>query len=133
MDEQRAPTPTAAEIIEVFRRRYRQLLDRTVVYPRTRWAVFITAAAIYGVRVYYLKGWFIVTYGLGIYLLNFLIGFLTPQVCFLNCDAVNCTNDGVNVVRYCTLCTIRTAEVTVPLHTHPPTGRPRFGWTITSI
>ena len=31
-------------------------------------------------RVYVLQGWFIVTYGLGIYLLNLFIGFITPAV-----------------------------------------------------
>ena len=35
---------------------------------------------IYAVRVYLINGWFIVTYGLGIYLLNNFIGFLSPQV-----------------------------------------------------
>ena len=31
-------------------------------------------------RVYFLEGWYIVTYGLGIYLLNLFIGFLSPQI-----------------------------------------------------
>jgi len=31
-------------------------------------------------RVYLLQGWFIVTYGLGIYLLNLFIGFLSPSI-----------------------------------------------------
>eukprot|EP00164_Ancoracysta_twista_P003176 GFYU01004238.1.p1 GENE.GFYU01004238.1~~GFYU01004238.1.p1 ORF type:complete len:164 (-),score=46.49 GFYU01004238.1:108-563(-) len=35
---------------------------------------------IYCIRVYFLHGWYIVSYGLGIYLLNLLIGFLSPQV-----------------------------------------------------
>ena len=30
-------------------------------------------------RVWYLQGFYIVTYGLGIYLLNLFIGFLQPQ------------------------------------------------------
>lgn len=33
------------------------------------------------VRVYTLNAFHIVTYGLGIYLLNLFIGFLSPQVC----------------------------------------------------
>mmetsp|Transcript_9501 Transcript_9501/g.39068 ORF Transcript_9501/g.39068 Transcript_9501/m.39068 type:complete len:139 (+) Transcript_9501:19-435(+) len=33
----------------------------------------------YGLRVYVVQGFFIVTYGLGIYVLNLFIGFLTPQ------------------------------------------------------
>ena len=34
----------------------------------------------YILRVYVLNGWFIVTYGLGIYLLNLFIGFISPVV-----------------------------------------------------
>ena len=34
---------------------------------------------IYCLRVYVVNGWYIVTYALGIYLLNQLIGFLSPQ------------------------------------------------------
>jgi hypothetical protein len=39
--------------------------------------------SMYVFRVYMLNGWFIVSYGLGIYLLNQLIGFLSPQVCYI--------------------------------------------------
>ena len=38
------------------------------------------AVLIYTARVFALKGFYIVTYGLGIYMLNLLIGFLSPQV-----------------------------------------------------
>merc|ERR1719266_3148484 len=34
--------------------------------------------ALYGIRVYLLKGYYIVTYGLGIFILNLFIGFLSP-------------------------------------------------------
>jgi hypothetical protein len=34
----------------------------------------------YAVRVWLLKGFYIVTYGLGIFNLNLLLGFITPQV-----------------------------------------------------
>lgn len=34
---------------------------------------------IYALRVYLLAGFYIVTYGLGIYNLNLLLGFITPQ------------------------------------------------------
>jgi hypothetical protein len=73
-------TPTVADVQQVFRRRYQHLLDRTVVYPGARWAGFAALVVLYGLRVYYLKGWYIVTYGLGIFLLNLFIGFLSPQV-----------------------------------------------------
>ena len=34
---------------------------------------------LYVLRVWIINGWYIVTYGLGIYILNLLIGFLSPQ------------------------------------------------------
>ncbi|EEC69780.1 hypothetical protein OsI_00052 [Oryza sativa Indica Group] len=40
----------------------------------------LAVAAIYALRVYLVQGFYIVTYGLGIYLLNLLIGFLSPMV-----------------------------------------------------
>ena len=35
---------------------------------------------VYMLRVWMLQGWYIVTYGLGIHILNLFIGFITPQV-----------------------------------------------------
>jgi hypothetical protein len=64
----------------LFCRRYQNLLDRTVVHIFPRWAVFAVLLLIYILRVYSLQGWYIVTYGLGIYLLNLFIGFITPAV-----------------------------------------------------
>ena len=43
------------------------------------WIGFVVVLWIYLVRVYYINGWYIVTYGVGIYLLNNFIGFLSPQ------------------------------------------------------
>ena len=44
-----------------------------------RWIGFSILAFLYLLRVWYLQGFYIVTYGLGIYLLNLFIGFLQPQ------------------------------------------------------
>jgi hypothetical protein len=38
------------------------------------------AAQIYVVRVFSVQGFYIITYGLGIYILNLLIGFLSPRI-----------------------------------------------------
>ncbi|XP_028516295.1 protein RER1-like [Exaiptasia diaphana] len=35
---------------------------------------------IYLIRVFYLQGWYIITYALGIYHLNLLIAFLSPRI-----------------------------------------------------
>lgn len=55
-------------------------LDATTLYPKTRWLLFFFFLGLYTLRVYYLVAYFVVTYGLGIYLLNLLIGFLSPQI-----------------------------------------------------
>ena len=55
-------------------------LDRTVPMMRYRWMSFGAALVLYLLRVYAVGGFFIVTYALGIYLLNLLIGFLSPAI-----------------------------------------------------
>ncbi|OEH77056.1 protein RER1A [Cyclospora cayetanensis] len=55
-------------------------LNKSIIYLKTRWLVFFACMAFYVVRVYLLSGFFVVTYGLGIYLLNLLIGFISPQI-----------------------------------------------------
>jgi len=60
------------------RRKYQHYLDESVPYIWSRWIGFIFLALMYALRVYYLQGFYIVTYGLGIFLLNLFIGFLTP-------------------------------------------------------
>ncbi|XP_059647661.1 protein RER1A-like [Cornus florida] len=55
-------------------------LDKTTPHAVYRWVGTVVLAFIYAVRVFYLQGFYIVTYGLGIYILNLLIGFLSPLV-----------------------------------------------------
>lgn len=55
-------------------------LNKSILYLKTRWLFFFACLSFYIVRVYLLSGFFVVTYGLGIYLLNLLIGFISPQV-----------------------------------------------------
>ncbi|XP_039059634.1 protein RER1B-like isoform X3 [Hibiscus syriacus] len=61
-------------------RMYRYYLDKTTPHMTYRWIGTIVIAAIYCLRVYSVQGFYIVSYGLGIYLLNLLIGFLSPLV-----------------------------------------------------
>ena len=58
---------------------WQKLLDLSVPYIGRRWAISALVACVYCVRAYLLKGWYIVSYGLAIYQLSLLIGFLTPQ------------------------------------------------------
>lgn len=61
------------------RRRFQILLDKSTPHTVLRWAGFVLLLMLYGLRVWLLQGFYIVTYGLGIYLLNLFIGFLQPQ------------------------------------------------------
>lgn len=55
-------------------------LDRSAPHVLHRWLGTLAAATIYVLRVYYARGFYVVSYGLGIYILNLLIGFLSPKV-----------------------------------------------------
>ncbi|KAM7258496.1 hypothetical protein ACFE04_014237 [Oxalis oulophora] len=58
---------------------FQYYLDRSTPHTMERWIGTLVVAAIYMLRVYYLQGFYIVSYGLGIYILNLLIGFLSPK------------------------------------------------------
>uniref|UniRef100_A0A0D3GKP0 Protein RER1 n=1 Tax=Oryza barthii TaxID=65489 RepID=A0A0D3GKP0_9ORYZ len=71
-------------------RAFQHYLDRAAPHTAGRWAGTLpspvggggsaSGSAVYALRVYYVQGFYVVTYGLGIYLLNLLIGFLSPMV-----------------------------------------------------
>lgn len=63
-----------------FSRAFQYYLDRSTPHTVGRWLGTLGVAGIYVLRVYYLQGFYVVSYGLGIYLLNLLIGFLSPKV-----------------------------------------------------
>jgi Rer1 family len=56
------------------------LLDKSSPHILVRWITFLVSLYLYLLRVYLVDGWYIVTYGLGIFLLSQSIGFLSPQV-----------------------------------------------------
>ena len=60
--------------------RTQYVLDKISPNYGMRWAFFAFVFIQYLIRVYLISGWYIVSYGLGIYLLNQLIGFISPQV-----------------------------------------------------
>eukprot|EP00927_Polykrikos_kofoidii_P076921 TRINITY_DN73937_c0_g1_i1.p1 TRINITY_DN73937_c0_g1~~TRINITY_DN73937_c0_g1_i1.p1 ORF type:complete len:189 (+),score=29.46 TRINITY_DN73937_c0_g1_i1:125-691(+) len=63
-----------------FARIRQHFIDRTTLWIKCRWASFFLALVLYAVRIWYVKAFHIVTYSLGIYLLNLTIGFLTPAI-----------------------------------------------------
>ncbi|CAN7126327.1 unnamed protein product [Brassica rapa subsp. narinosa] len=72
-------SPLARWRIE-FSKSFQNHLDRSAPHLVRRWLVTLIAAVIYIYRVYYAYGFFVVSYGLATYILNLLIGFLSPKV-----------------------------------------------------
>ena len=76
--------PNYASIVAMTRdqlwQRYNRSLDWLTPHALARWLGLLVCLALYGMRVWFLQGFYIVTYALGIFLLNNLIGFVTPQV-----------------------------------------------------
>ncbi|KAI5439350.1 protein RER1A isoform X2 [Lathyrus oleraceus] len=58
---------------------FQHVLDKTTPHVLRRWIGFSVLAFLYVIRVYFLQGFYVVSYALGIYILNLLIGFLSPQ------------------------------------------------------
>jgi len=69
-----------ADVKAQLQRRFQHLLDKTAPHGLYRWIGFAALIGLYLLRVYFLGGFYIVTYGLGIYLLNLFIGFITPPM-----------------------------------------------------
>ncbi|KAF6162044.1 hypothetical protein GIB67_002633 [Kingdonia uniflora] len=63
-----------------FSRAFQYYLDRSTPHAVQRWVGTLGVALIYSLRVYYVQGFYIISYGLGIYLLNLLMGFLSPKI-----------------------------------------------------
>ncbi|XP_050366481.1 protein RER1B-like [Argentina anserina] len=63
-----------------FAKTFQYYLDRSTPNPVHRWLGTLAVAVIFVLRVYLVQGFYIVSYGLGIYILNLLIGFLSPKV-----------------------------------------------------
>jgi len=71
--------PFAQRLVFSIKRRSQILLDKSTPHTALRWVGFLVLLLLYSLRVWLLQGFYIVTYGLGIYLLNLFIGFLQPQ------------------------------------------------------
>jgi len=66
------------KIFDQLHMRYIIAKDATAPHVKERWLASLVLFLIYSLRVYTINGWYIVTYGLGIYILNLGIGFLSP-------------------------------------------------------
>lgn len=77
-----APAPESAisKAYAKFGQRVQILLDKSSPHTAARWITLLVALLLYTARVWYLRGFYIISYGLGIYNLNLVLGFITPQV-----------------------------------------------------
>ncbi|KAL0424165.1 UNVERIFIED_CONTAM: protein RER1C [Sesamum radiatum] len=81
--EDLSSAPSAAAVSQwtfAISQRFQHLLDKSTPFLLYRWIAFFCIAFFYVVRVYMVQGFYVVSYALGIYILNLLIGFLSPQV-----------------------------------------------------
>ena len=69
-----------ASLAERMGSKWQYLLDKSSPHIAVRWVAFVVSLYLYLLRVYLVNGWYIVTYGLGIFLLSVSIGFISPQV-----------------------------------------------------
>ncbi|KAK1300939.1 Protein RER1A [Acorus calamus] len=74
------PPPSASQWTTAMSRRYQHYLDKSTPFVLKRWLGTAGLAFVYILRVYFVQGFYIVSYGLGIYILNLFIAFLSPQV-----------------------------------------------------
>lgn len=80
MKEAFAPKLIMEDVRAQLERRIQFILDKTTPHKLYRWLGFLALMSLYVLRVYMVAGFYIVTYGLGIYLLNLFIGFITPPI-----------------------------------------------------
>lgn len=75
-----SPANAVSQWTHAVSRRYQHLLDKSTPHVLRRWIGFAAIVLIYALRVYFVQGFYIITYGLGIYILQLLLAFLSPQV-----------------------------------------------------
>ncbi|CEP21951.1 RER1 [Cyberlindnera jadinii] len=58
---------------------YRRYLDASTPHVNYRWGSFAVLLVLFMTRILLAQGWYIICYGLGIYLLNLFLAFLQPK------------------------------------------------------
>ncbi|KAL4455805.1 hypothetical protein ABPG74_003215 [Tetrahymena malaccensis] len=62
-----------------FQKKYRQKLEKYIIYPKERWAFTIVVVLLYIIRVSLLGGFYVVSYVFALFVLHLCVQFLTPQ------------------------------------------------------
>ncbi|KAJ2961566.1 hypothetical protein NQZ79_g3152 [Umbelopsis isabellina] len=63
----------------IYERKFQMYLDQATPFTTYRWAGTATLLVLFMLRIFLAQGWYIVTYALGIYLLNLFLAFLQPK------------------------------------------------------
>lgn len=74
------PAGSGSKMAGKFNQRIQILMDKSAPHVGARWLVWVVFVILFAARIWSLKGFYIVAYALGIFNLNLLLGFLTPQV-----------------------------------------------------
>eukprot|EP00047_Mylnosiga_fluctuans_P003144 m.227678 g.227678 ORF g.227678 m.227678 type:complete len:197 (+) comp11624_c0_seq1:36-626(+) len=69
----------ATRVFESLRIQGQKFLDTITPLKAPRWVFCILSLAAFCARIYFVQGWYIIAYVLGIYLLNLFIQFLSPR------------------------------------------------------
>jgi hypothetical protein len=81
MDSPEPDTPFSAVTAQTtkYGRIFQTYLDKSTPYTPYRWGGTATLFLLFGLRIFFAQGWYIVAYSLGIYLLNLFLAFLSPK------------------------------------------------------
>lgn len=74
------PAGPLADALAAAHTRLRRALDAAAPHVAARWGALLLLVCLYALRAYCVRGFHIVSYGLAIYNLNLLLGFITPRV-----------------------------------------------------
>ncbi|GAA6007081.1 hypothetical protein JCM11491_001502 [Sporobolomyces phaffii] len=73
------PPATAFDSIKKYNRTYQSFLDRTTPFTLKRWGATAALFVIFVLRILWIQAFYIIAYGLGIYLLNLFLAFIQPK------------------------------------------------------
>lgn len=81
MDAPEPDTPFAAVSAQTtkFGQIYQAYLDKSTPFIVHRWVGTAVLFLVFGLRIIFAQGWYIVAYSLGIYLLNLFLAFISPK------------------------------------------------------
>lgn len=79
MDKVQDSTEKASRLVRKYRQKYQVFLDKSVPLVKERWAAEGALLVVFLLRVILARGWYVECYALAIFMLNMLLGFLSPK------------------------------------------------------